>query len=299
LSSSASVYPTITRSEPFRSRKPTRSRDPSDCWPSHKSPMLRLDMSSSLESIPASPLAEWTPSVYSSHSSSSSIDEHEGQQFTIRPHADLPSQSSPTPPSFVIPSANLERRNKMERLRRKLGDDVPLDLVFPIEEEPIHVSQQVVEGKDILIPPVMPSNQRAPVRISSARDSIFACDSPHRARRKTTTAKASPAVPLPSLPENLLHRQEEKHHVKIKGQHYVGASLDMRDVKAKLCVIVESPSEHGLGCTEGFGVGRLGSYGVTLESEWYGSDDEAGKVKSWSTRRGYAGWAEASWPWHQ
>jgi len=48
--------------------------------------------------------------------------------------------------------------------------------------------------------------------------------------------KASPPVPLP---ENLLHRREEKHHVKINGQHYVSASLDMRNVKGKLCVIVE------------------------------------------------------------
>ncbi|KAI8986915.1 hypothetical protein BD414DRAFT_415740 [Trametes punicea] len=39
------------------------------------------------------------------------------------------------PPSFTIPSDASTRREKMRRLRRKLGDDVPADLVFPSPEE--------------------------------------------------------------------------------------------------------------------------------------------------------------------
>jgi hypothetical protein len=173
----------------------------------------------------------------------------------------------------------------MERLRRKLGDDVPIDLVFPQEAEVTDVPFPVLEEKKLPILPVMPVSQKAP-RISSARDSI-SYDSPHHARGKPVAPKASSLPPLPAKADDIRVLREKRHYA--KGQHNVRASLDMRDTKARLCVIVESPSEHGSSWSEEFGVSR---YQTVLESEWYMSDDDEAKVRNWSTRRGYEGWAD-------
>ncbi|KIY47718.1 hypothetical protein FISHEDRAFT_74384 [Fistulina hepatica ATCC 64428] len=40
---------------------------------------------------------------------------------------------APAPPTFLLPSTNTVRRQKMDRLKRTLGDDVPVAMVFPEE----------------------------------------------------------------------------------------------------------------------------------------------------------------------
>ena len=277
LSRSGSVRSTTTHSGSLRPRKSTESITRSESWPSRKPPILRLATPSPLETIPASP--GWTPQA-STHSQAPSnpIDEHDIQRFTIRPHADLSPDSSPTPPSFVIPSSNFDRRNKMERLRRRLGDDVPVDLVFPRETGAANRPSPVLE-KTLPPLPVKAGSQR----ISSARDSI-SYNSPHHARRKPVPTKTT--TPLNFRANDVRVRPEKRHYV--KGQHSLRASIDMRDTKAKLCVIVESPDEHGSSWSEEFGIGR---YPSVLESKWYMSNNDEAEVKKWSTRRGYEGWA--------
>jgi len=170
----------------------------------------------------------------------------------------------------------------MERLRRKLGDDVPVDLVFPPQTGAANVPSPVLE--ETLPPlPVTTGSQTAP-RISSARDSI-SYELPHPTRRKIVAPKIT--TPLNASANDVRVRPEKRRYV--KGQHSLRASIDMRDTKAKLCVIIESPGEHGLSWSEEFGVSR---YQSVLESELYRSDDDEAKVKKWSTRRGYEGWAD-------
>jgi hypothetical protein len=165
----------------------------------------------------------------------------------------------------------------MERLRRKLGDEVPIDLVFPHEDEPVSASSPILEEQEFAILSIMPGFQRAP-RISSARDSI-SLDSLHRVRRKIV-----PPSPLPTAEIGVRDQRQ-----RVSAQHNASASLDMRETKAKLCVIVESPSEHGLIREEEYGASR---HGARLESEWYESDDEA-EVESWSTMMGFEGWKQS------
>lgn len=68
------------------------------------------------------------------------------------------------------------------------------------------------------------------------------------------------------------------------------SGMVQRDMKEKLFSIIESPDEHGSGCSEEFGFSGPGTPS-SMESEWYGSDDESA-VGSWSTRRGYQGWSD-------
>jgi hypothetical protein len=288
--------------------------------------MLRLAVPpSTLETIPASPLA-FSSSTYSparSHSRSLSEQQVDGQSFTIRapPTASPMSPSlSPTAPSFTIPSLNTERRRKMERLRRKLGDDVPLDLVFPSD------SSEDSEDTDVLDISPSSSVSSSPTsspgsspmrskpksgRISNARDSI-AYFSPHRAPRASfIPPEASRPVPPPPAPVSV---SVTTHTVQERDTRYVilpedsanranrsesqglrKTSISSLRGREHLSAIMESPNEHSAGCAQEFGIasGRSMS-GRAYEDDWSGSEKDDSEfqvaVQMWSTRRGYGGW---------
>jgi hypothetical protein len=98
----------------------------------------------------------------------------------------------------------------MDRLRRTLGDGVPLDMVFPDEEtEPVPFlqSSQSASTSDEDIPARTPRPQPASQRLTSARDSIISPTSPHHARRSRQFAAIQatrPAPPPPSPPAKRL-----------------------------------------------------------------------------------------------
>ncbi|KAF7303859.1 hypothetical protein MIND_00615800 [Mycena indigotica] len=134
-----------------------------ESWPRPQTerPFLRIkvDNSSKLESIPQSPPAESysPPPAYSLQSPHTS--------YTI-PASRIPVTSQHTSPFAVLPSANSMRRQKMDKLRRTLGDGVPLHMVFPDDTSPDDspLSSSSEEDLPILIP------QR---RIRHARDSLL------------------------------------------------------------------------------------------------------------------------------
>ncbi|KAJ3559543.1 hypothetical protein NM688_g280 [Phlebia brevispora] len=64
-----------------------------------------------------------------------------------------PSAHSPTSPTFTIPSEASLRRQKMARLRKRLGEDVPAHLVFP----PTVESDSDDEDMGIVESPTLPS----------------------------------------------------------------------------------------------------------------------------------------------
>ena len=276
-SSPASVEntsPLSSRSNSVRSTngRSTRSPESFDKVDS-RLPQLRIAFSapsSNLETIPASPPASSAPP-----SVCSSVDEGGDTRYTLRPSPTPSPRDSFISPSFTIPSANSIRRQKMDRLRRKLGDGVPLDLVFPRENE--EVNGEAKKEKELPAAPPTPRNSPA-ARISYTRDSMsMVSPSPHRARRRKVpvTLKASRPAPPPPEPHQRKQKKQEK-----------------------LCAIIESPDEHGSGCSEEFGVKRVGSESPRTSSEsavseWYFSDGEsASEVNVWSTRKGYTGWEE-------
>ncbi|KAF8154456.1 hypothetical protein B0H34DRAFT_523979 [Crassisporium funariophilum] len=275
-SKSSSVRSTSSR----RSRASVASVESTESWPSDmKAPLLRLAKKRPvLETIPASPSptsTTFTDSALDSRRSAINNDCH-FTTFTISPNEDPSSpRSSVVLTSFNIPSTNSLRKQKMDRLRKKLGQDVPLDLVFPEvadSAQPDNIpspSPSPASDRNKECPPLPPPTPRAKKlmgRISATRDSIAESTSIHRAKRQTpakpTVAhKKSRSVPtLPPTP-----------------------NPDYKRLKEKLSFIIECPDEHGSGCSEEFGLSR-----ATSDRSDTSSDES--EVRLWSTRRGYGGW---------
>ena len=175
--------------------------------------------------------------------------------------------------SCNITSLSSLRKQKMDRLRRKLGQDVPLDLVFPSSpsessdtdsESSISqdLSTDVIKECGALLPRP-PLRRKSSSRLSTSRDSIADSASVHRAKRQAqisvsrSTLRDSRSGSAPSEP------------------------------KQRLSFIIESPDEHGIGCAEEFGQSPKAEQ--KYKAEWSVSSGAA-EVKVWSTRRGYEGW---------
>ncbi|KAJ6598172.1 hypothetical protein DFH09DRAFT_1356508 [Mycena vulgaris] len=169
------------------SHNPTQSVHVNESWPKADRPFLRIAVKrpSKLEAIPQSPPATGSPPpAYSPEAPHTS--------FTIRPIPTTRKAPSSPPPAFAIPSSTTMRRQKMDRLRRTLGDGVPLDLVFPEEE---------THAVPVLRSP--PTSERTPRpqsahRISAARDSLVVTQAP----------RLQPVRPAPPLPP--MTRAEKK-----------------------------------------------------------------------------------------
>ncbi|KAF7316521.1 hypothetical protein MIND_00171300 [Mycena indigotica] len=125
-------YPSTTS---HKSRRSIESDKPSDPWcrPPSDRPYMRI-----ANPTPHSPPAHGPyspPPPYSAQPHHTS--------YTI-PATRMPPSS---PPAFgPVPSANYQRRQKMDKLRRTLGDGVPLAMVFPdrssSEDSPLSSSSE-------------------------------------------------------------------------------------------------------------------------------------------------------------
>ncbi|TFK60620.1 hypothetical protein BDN72DRAFT_864224 [Pluteus cervinus] len=146
--------------------------------------------------------------------------------FTLRPKsantAMAGREASLSPPSFMIPTTTALRRQKMERLQRKLGESsIPFDLVFPELAREGDDGKSTVAGSSIATqtsakgpissPPSIQSISSTPStplsvailrpapppnhgKIAHARDSL-ADGTPHKAKRRSTSPRArSPSV---------------------------------------------------------------------------------------------------------
>ncbi|KAJ6551125.1 hypothetical protein B0H19DRAFT_1263817 [Mycena capillaripes] len=184
-----------------RSSPNTKSVHVNESWPKADRPFLRIAVkrSSKLEAIPQSPPATGSPPpAYSP--------EPQHTSFTIRPIPVSRSHMSapPPPPTFAIPSNNSMRRQKMDKLRRTLGDGVPLDLVFPEEEThpvPVFHSRSSLSSDEDL--PRATARPPPPHRLRTARDSLLV---PHAQAARLGPQAARPAPPPPPMLPSLTPR---------------------------------------------------------------------------------------------
>ncbi|KAK0475760.1 hypothetical protein IW261DRAFT_1492732 [Armillaria novae-zelandiae] len=137
VDSSRSLYRVTSIDRP-RSRSTPARRLSASVWPSSKPPLMKLSKTLPLAADASSPSVMTPP-------------------------------DSPMAPA--IPSHSSLRRQKMDRLRRKLGDGVPVDLVFPKQRE------------EKTFVPVLLSPPPVPPKPLHSRDSM-SYPSPHRAVRK-------------------------------------------------------------------------------------------------------------------
>ena len=190
-------------------------------------------------------------------------------QCSVIPDKDSSLLNSTDPDSYNITSLSSLRKQKMDRLRKKLGGDVPLDLVFPSSDSESERSftptlPSSIKECNVFLPPPPPPPppptlrlRKNSGRLSSARDSIVGCASVHRAKRQLVAK------------ESLTHSATKSEFSEPK----------------RLSFIIESPSEHGVGCTQDFTQPHESDQGAEFRSEWSVSE-----VKLLSTRRGYEGW---------
>ncbi|KAJ3572334.1 hypothetical protein NP233_g3151 [Leucocoprinus birnbaumii] len=300
-------------------KRPSSAGRVSDHFESSKSraPLLRLAVtppsptsSTSSCSSSSSPTSARSASI-DSHNRSISLDDtastttHSASdmKFTLRPtrHAtSVRGDDSMMEPSFKVPSPSSIRRQKMDRIRKMLGDDVPVHLVFPDQKLPeaeppkepeVHFADEVLHPSSS-ISPVAVAGTAIPRpkkvvsgKIVGARDSMGTF-TPHRAKRQEKQKLDSkPLTPLPPSPPIVIP----------------ASSIPKDPSQRQLRVIVECPEEHGASSFEGFGFGSSAvkkSSQVVVHSSWHvrdgtvatevGNELDANKV--WSTRKGYTGW---------
>ncbi|KAJ7584244.1 hypothetical protein C8J56DRAFT_953035 [Mycena floridula] len=218
--SSTSLKRSLSSASTRSSRSSVSSRRLKEDVFTTKLPVLKLSLPvPQLESIPASPL-------------SGTFDD---KRFMLRPSSVLPSIS----PRFSIPSNNSIRRQKLERLRRTLGDGVPLNMVF--KEDLLEEEAEEKEEKQQKVLPAIPARRT----ISSTRDSIALPSSPHRVRRKPVPklVASRPAPPPPSS-ESKTACSAAKPPRKPKAKPAPMPAVIRRE-KARLSLIMESPDENG------------------------------------------------------
>ncbi|KAF9500271.1 hypothetical protein BDN71DRAFT_1194842 [Pleurotus eryngii] len=299
---SRSTSPASVFGSPSSSRFSSSFRSVKSCGaPGSRSrpPLMRVGFNSapclaipSLETIPSSPTS---PEASFSLSRASSFKIPEAKScYTLR-HSRTPSpRDSLIEPDFIIPSQNTLRRQKVARLRRKLGDEVPLSLVFPQQRSLDDSDDEDILGPSLSRapsvtlrvaappPPPVPSSSPSKCARSSSRDSLT-LPSVHRANR-------SKRVPVPKYDASL-----PTTYTSIRISPPRTSSLQAPPPKdGSLCSIVECSDEHGSGCTEEFGlfgsampltVGRAHPYASSASPY---TEPESSKL--WSTRRGYEGW---------
>lgn len=185
-------------------------------------------------------------------------------QYSVIPDKETSLLDSSNPDSYNLTSLSSLRKQKMDRLRKKLGGDVPLDLVFPSSDSESDRSFTPSSFKEssVLLPLPPPSPpilrlRKNSGRLSSTRDSIVGCASVHRAKRQLVAK------------QTLTHSATKSEFFEPK----------------RLSFIIESPNEHGVGCAQDLSKPREQEQGAELRTEWSVSE-----VKLMSTRRGYEGW---------
>ncbi|KAG5352631.1 hypothetical protein C0989_001356 [Termitomyces sp. Mn162] len=290
-----------------------------DAWPGRKPLKLKLALETSLESIPASPLTPTmipvpiptatSRSTPTRHKRSAPLDGSPSSSPCrgVSPEPNSPG-SSPPIPSFMIPSRTAARRRKLDRLRRTLGEDVPVRLVFPQTEEsdsesgsePSLSSYGKTSSEDDLImpdfSPLSPTRlllnvhitkpedkpiphppQRIPrkKKITNTRDSLALPSKPTRIIKVPRATRPAPPPPIPSSSPNKTASSKAttqyKPHVPSEAPGAKPTTL-LRTYEHP--PIVHRRSNSGSSSNASI---RLG-LGVILEekgeSEWYESDDE-------------------------
>lgn len=184
--------------------------------------------------------AEYTVSPTSSDDG---VDAAENLRHTIRPtRPHTKRDSSLAVPSFHIPSNNSLRLAKMDRIRNKLGENIPIHLVFPNEGETNVIESDQPSGPTVTIHwrplPPLPVEDDSPsqssttfsshtrTKLSNARDSLLIQSSrrAHKIKRK----------PVPKL--DLVDSEPTSL--------FLDAGSLTRREKERLSLILELPHEH-------------------------------------------------------
>lgn len=143
----------------------------------------------------------------------------------------FPDNETAPGPNFTIRNDASIRREKMRRLTKKLGEGVPVDLVFPpsIAEE---------DGDMRIHSPVSPSSPSSTVSSSSSIESTSSAS--------TTSTLVSSRSDSP-IAEGKPRMRHEAHHQPPRRSHFAKDLPDFPCQNRQLTVHYETPEEHGNG----------------------------------------------------
>lgn len=239
---------TLRKPNPFASKPPPPPDSPSyETWSETKPPFLRIATTDQQAWSASCPLPA-------------------SKRYTLTPSPNSDPEDPFQPPSFNI-SMGSTRKSKMDRLRRKLGHGIPIELVFPKGSKDAGDNDH--EGSS--------SSDESPVASPTREHLATFVYPPHSEKGKSTRRKSSRSNP-PTI--------------------RISTSIPPAPTtKGQLAAIIESPDEHGSGCSEEFGLSRSNSSGSEHSFHIIRKDhlDES-EIKRWSTRRGYEGWATPAQP---
>ncbi|KAG6887791.1 hypothetical protein C0995_012695 [Termitomyces sp. Mi166 len=290
-------------------RKPLSLTPYEDARPTRKPLALRPALETSLESIPASfstSTLTTLPAIrtLATHPKRSAPLDGSSSSSSCRGMSPEPDSS----PSFVIPNRAAARRRKLDRLRRTLGEDVPVRLIFSQTAEsdsdsgsepslsscgktsseddlitpdssPLSPTRPLFNNVDIAkheSKPISCSFERSPrkKKIMNTRDSLTLPLKPLRATRAIKMPQTSRLPPL--APSDSPNKQASP---KATPQHKPPAPSKTSGSKPtnQLRIYEHPPIVHRCSHSGSSMSARLG-LGIILEekgeSEWYGSDDE-------------------------
>ncbi|KAH6909748.1 hypothetical protein BKA70DRAFT_175232 [Coprinopsis sp. MPI-PUGE-AT-0042] len=99
---------------------------------------------------------------------------------------------SPSGPSNTASATGASRKNKMDRIRKRLGEDVPVDLVFPARTGYSRRSASVESVILVDFPtPRVPRTKKPLGTIAGARNSLVEVNGIHKAPRSSTSSTSS------------------------------------------------------------------------------------------------------------
>ncbi|KAJ3983458.1 hypothetical protein F5890DRAFT_1522819 [Lentinula detonsa] len=202
-----------------------------------------------------------------------SSDDEVDLRYTIRPTIFEPSRDSfLAAPTFRVPSNNSLRIAKMDRIRKKLGEDVPIHLVFPDDEETDAESVDSVSTHSAAAPEVTIHWRPLPPlpveEDTSLRSSVASSASLQSTRTKLSNARDSLLIQSSRRAHKIKRKPVPKFDQEVLepvGPFPDAESLRSRE-KERLSLILELPHEHE---DEDDILFTLNSYGASPISAWF------------------------------
>ncbi|KAF7324678.1 hypothetical protein MKEN_00509300 [Mycena kentingensis (nom. inval.)] len=192
---------------------------PIESWPRPQTerPYLRVAIHNSpskLADIPQSPPA------YSVHAPGPNAYPHQHTSYTIAPARSPHAPAAPHGQAFAaMPSQNSMRRQKMDKLRRTLGENVPLDMVFPGGGPGSSPAPSPLSSSDEDLPAHVRRHGPPPPRIRAARDSMLL---PNDARVAPPTSREAKKLSM------IAEREEAPRYYQPGRASYSSASASER-----------------------------------------------------------------------
>ncbi|KAF8628595.1 hypothetical protein AX15_003817 [Amanita polypyramis BW_CC] len=172
--------------------------------PAHRPPLLRVARSIHFYSISNfSSRADFPYPTSHPPTESDDSDDDDDDSLSDLCHSSMSSHDEdtleflePPSPTFTVPSENYLRRKKMERLQRRFGEDVPVNMVFPDKRSDESGSES--DGEGVVEQTETRQVKKERLRTAPAAFASFRFPPLEPASKRTTTTAGTPSSTTPA-----------------------------------------------------------------------------------------------------